>query len=314
MAELIQTDRAAPPPSWPMYRALVGIGMLCGLLIVSVYVLTGPVIARNEARALEAAVFRVLPGATASHTFLLNEDGRFASAETGMDVGDAGRDAGTPTHSAAVDGGIDGGDGGTPTHSAVETEAGTATDWAAEPARVEDGIEDGTPTGRAAESGTPANLANKAGTPIHRVVHAGYDENGSLVGVAIQAQGMGYQDVIRVLYGYDPTRDAIIGMQVLASKETPGLGDKIEKDPAFLANFDALDVSLAPDGQSMRHPIEAVKGGAKSQPWQIDGITGATISSQAIAGMLRESSRQWVPIIHRQRAIFTTVEVTDDGQ
>jgi Na+-translocating ferredoxin:NAD+ oxidoreductase subunit G len=271
MVEIIQTDRAAPPASWPMYRALVGIGMLCGLLIVSVYVLTGPVIARNEARALEAAVFRVLPGATRSHTFALTEDGRFRSAEEG-----------TPTDSEA--------EAGTPTYS---------------------GMEAGTNTGTPIDSGDP-ELEKQAGTPTDRVVHAGYDDNGSLVGVAIQAQGMGYQDVIRVLYGYDPARDAIIGMQVLASKETPGLGDKIEKDPAFLANFDALDVSLAPDGQSLQHPIEAVKGGEKSQPWQIDGITGATISSKAIAGTLRESSAQWVPLIHRQRAIFTDREVSND--
>ena len=272
MAELIQTDRAVPPPSWPMFRALVGIGMLCGLLIVSVYVLTGPVIARNEARALEEAVFRVLPGATSSHTFVLTDDGRFRSAQ-----------AGTPTDSA-------GAEEGTPTYSGMETEAGTPTD-----------------------SGTPGREI-KAGTPTDRMVHAGYDDNGSLVGIAIQAQGMGYQDVIRVLYGYDPTRETIIGMQVLASKETPGLGDKIEKDTAFLANFEALDVGLTPDGRSLQHEIVAVKGGEKSQPWQIDGITGATISSKAIAAMLRESSAQWVPAIHRQQAIFTRLEVTDDRQ
>lgn len=277
MAELIQTDRAAPPPSWPMYRALVGIGMLCGLLIVSVFLLTGPIIARNEARALEAAVFRVLPGATASHTFLLSDDGRFLSAAPGAEPG---TEAGTPINSAAPE------DGSRDTHG-----------------------EDGTPTDSVTQ-----NVGKKAGTPTDRVVHAGYDENGSLVGIAIQAQGMGYQDVIRILYGYDPAREAIIGMQVLASKETPGLGDKIEKDPAFLANFDALDVRLAPDGRSMKHPIEAVKGGEKSQPWQIDGITGATISSKAIAGMLRESSAQWMPVIHRQWAIFTRLEATDDGQ
>ena len=33
------------PGSWPLYRALVGVGVVCGLLIVSAYVLTGPVIA-----------------------------------------------------------------------------------------------------------------------------------------------------------------------------------------------------------------------------------------------------------------------------
>ena len=32
------------PPVWPMYRALVGVGLVCGFLIVSVYEVTRPVI------------------------------------------------------------------------------------------------------------------------------------------------------------------------------------------------------------------------------------------------------------------------------
>ncbi len=213
---------ASRPPGWPMYRALVGVGTVCGLLIVSVFVVTLPVIARNEAAALQAAVFEVLPGATAKASFVLAEDGGFRPAREGDDP--------------------------------------------------------------------------------RQTVHAGYDGSGALVGVAIPAQGMGYQDVIRILYGYSPRQQAIVGMQVLASKETPGLGDKIEKDPAFLANFQALDVSLAADGQVLAHPVEAVKSGAKTGPWQIDGITGATISSKAIANMLRQSSAYWLPLIYPRRA------------
>jgi len=204
-----------------MYRALVGIGVICGLLIVSVFVLTGPMIARNEAAALQRAVFEVLPGATGQTSYLLSAEG---------------------------------------------------------------GIQ---PVAQAGGSG--------------QVVHAGYDSRGELVGVAIPAEGMGYQDVIRILYGYDPERQLIVGMQVLASKETPGLGDKIEKDPDFRANFHALDVRLAADGQ-LAQAIVAVKHGAKTEPWQIDGITGATISSKAIAGILRQSSGQWLPLLYPRRS------------
>ena len=60
------------------------------------------------------------------------------------------------------------------------------------------------------------------------LVHAGYDAEERLVGLAIDAQGMGYQDNIRVLYSYSFEQDAIIGFKVLESKETPGLGDKVE--------------------------------------------------------------------------------------
>ena len=46
---------------------------------------------------------------------------------------------------------------------------------------------------------------------------------------------MGYQDTIRVIYAYSFADRAIVGMQVLESKETPGLGDKIEIDADFVA-------------------------------------------------------------------------------
>ncbi len=135
-------------------------------------------------------------------------------------------------------------------------------------------------------------------------VHLGYDAAGALVGVAIESAGMGYQDVIRVLYGYSPGASAIVGLRVLESRETPGLGDRIETDPVFRANFEALDVSLTADGAQIAHPIELVKPGEKEAAWQIDSITGATISSEAIARILRESTMIWIPRIERQRSDF----------
>lgn len=131
-------------------------------------------------------------------------------------------------------------------------------------------------------------------------IHAGFDEAGKLVGIAIETAGMGYADTITILYGYAPSKEAIVGMRVLTSKETPGLGDKIEKDPAFLKNFVALDVRLDPSSGALQNPITTVKQGEKTQPWQIDGITGATISSKAIGDMLASSTARWVPLVNAQ--------------
>jgi electron transport complex protein RnfG len=139
-------------------------------------------------------------------------------------------------------------------------------------------------------------------------IYAGYDEAGELVGIALPAAAQGYQDVVRVLYGYDPAREAIIGMTVLESKETPGLGDKIAKDPMFLANFESLDVRLDRAAAALLHPIEYVKKGAKKHAWQIDGITGATISSKAVARMLDESARKFLPYLVRHASQFATGE------
>jgi electron transport complex protein RnfG len=209
----------ARSPVWPMYRAMVGIGLVCGILIVLAFQWTKPIIERNRAEALRKAIFQVLPAAKSSVTYRLEESGGFAV------------------------------------------------------------------------------LAGKANGS--QVVHAGYDGDGKLVGFAIQAQGMGYQDVIVVLYGYSPDQGAVTGFRVLETRETPGLGDKIDVDPGFLANFERLTVELTEDLSAVLHPIESVKHGEKSQPWQIDAITGATVSSVAVAMILRESSAFWVPRIQQ---------------
>ncbi len=68
---------------------------------------------------------------------------------------------------------------------------------------------------------------------------------------------------------------------------------------------------MATDGLSLAHPIELVKPGKKTAPWQIDGISGATISSAAIAKMLHESSARWMPRLYRQRDTFIWVAQTE---
>ena len=133
--------------------------------------------------------------------------------------------------------------------------------------------------------------------PKQLTLYACYKSGGGLAGVALEASGQGFQDVIRVIYGYDPQKEVVVGMKVLQSTETPGLGDKIEKDPQFLDNFEALDVKLNPDGDVLVNTLEMVKSGQKTDPWQISAITGATISSRAITAMLRESTAKNIPLI-----------------
>lgn len=134
-------------------------------------------------------------------------------------------------------------------------------------------------------------------------LYAGYDQEGRLKGVALEAAAAGYQDVIRILYGYDPYCQCIRGIEVLKMTETPGIGDKIARDPNFLENFVALEARLDASGQGLEHAIVPVKHGTKSQAWQIDAISGATISSKAIARMLNDSAQQMVPIIQMNLAI-----------
>jgi Na+-translocating ferredoxin:NAD+ oxidoreductase subunit G len=116
-------------------------------------------------------------------------------------------------------------------------------------------------------------------------VYAGYDSTGQLIGYAITGEGPGFQDTIRILYGYLPDKRQIVGMAVLESRETPGLGDKIYKDADFQENFKALSVDPT---------ISMVKKGSKTAANQVDAISGATISSKAIVKIINQSNEQWL--------------------
>ncbi len=108
-------------------------------------------------------------------------------------------------------------------------------------------------------------------------IYIGLDANSVKTGVAIKAAAAGFQDVITLIYGFDPATGRLLGIKVLESRETPGLGDKIEKDQAFLAQFE----------QSVP-PLVAVKR-ASGAPGEIDAISGATISSRAIVRIINRS-------------------------
>jgi len=126
-------------------------------------------------------------------------------------------------------------------------------------------------------------------------IYAGYDAEGRLKGIAAKAGAQGYADMIHLLYGYDPGCQCIRGIKVLKLAETPGLGDKIITDANFVANFDALEAKLSANGQSLDHPIETVKHGTKQHAWEIDAISGATISSKAVGKALNQSAEALLP-------------------
>jgi electron transport complex protein RnfG len=135
-------------------------------------------------------------------------------------------------------------------------------------------------------------------------VYAAYDAAGKLKGVAVQAAQQGYQDVIKLLYGYDPVCQCITGIKILKMTETPGLGDKIAFDADFLDNFRALSAKLDASGGGLEHSIVAVKHGGKTQDWQIDSISGATVSSVAVGKALNKSAQVIAPLIQKHLALL----------
>jgi electron transport complex protein RnfG len=118
-------------------------------------------------------------------------------------------------------------------------------------------------------------------------VYLGVGADGGPDGFAVPAAKPGFQDIVSVIFGYDPSTGTLRGMKVLANKETPGLGDRIEKDVEFTGQFDGCAV-----------PLIGVKPGRGSgSDAEIDTITGATISSRTVIVAINEALERFRPLL-----------------
>lgn len=115
----------------------------------------------------------------------------------------------------------------------------------------------------------------KNGIPKFYTVYDVLLKDGSLAGHVAKASGQGYADKIEVLLGLDAGGKTITGLFILDQKETPGLGNKI------------LEKSWRKQFLNKRSDqrLVVVKGGAEKDH-EVDAITGATISSRSVTGIV----------------------------
>lgn len=106
------------------------------------------------------------------------------------------------------------------------------------------------------------------------VVYEAVDQDGNQVGWVLPAEGQGFADKIELLIGLDTAAGKITGLYVLAQKETPGLGNKIE-NKSWRKKFAGLpadvELKVKPPGN------------------QIDSVTGATVSSEAVCKIVNDA-------------------------
>jgi electron transport complex protein RnfG len=134
----------------------------------------------------------------------------------------------------------------------------------------------------------PLALSDAAGTPV-RVYRA--LRQGRVTGVAYQVTGSGYAGEITLILALN-AEGRVLGTRVLAHKETPGLGDKIEaaKD----------DWILAFNGRSLGDP-PAARWGVKKDGGDFDQFSGATITPRAVVRALKGGLEFFAA--HRERLL-----------
>ena len=109
-------------------------------------------------------------------------------------------------------------------------------------------------------------------------VYDAFLEDGSLAGHVAKASGQGYADKIEVLLGLDPGGKTITGLFILDQKETPGLGNRI-LEKVWQNQF--VDKS-----SSRRLVVVKARTGNENE---IDAISGATISSRSVTGIVNNT-------------------------
>lgn len=109
-------------------------------------------------------------------------------------------------------------------------------------------------------------------------IYKGFSASGELVGYAFVGEGPGYQGTIRIMIGVGPRIEQTLGIQILESVETPGLGQKINSS-FFRDQFHQLDVTPS---------IELVKK-EPTESNEVEAITGATISSQSVVDIVNRT-------------------------
>lgn len=132
-----------------------------------------------------------------------------------------------------------------------------------------------------------ATLPPGADTAKAERVWIGYGADGRPVGFAVRGAEPGFADVVTLLFGYDPATGRVLGMKVLDNKETPGLGDRIVRDSAFVGGF-----------RGAAAPLAGVKPGAGTGGEnEVDMITGATISSRVVIGIINHRIERVGPML-----------------
>ena len=107
--------------------------------------------------------------------------------------------------------------------------------------------------------------------------------DGNKIGYAFLALGVGYGGEISILVGLEDA-ETIKGIIIISHQESPGIGARITESD-FTDKFTGVNI----DNVALKQ-----EGG------QIDGITGATISSKTVVDTVRETAKEKVKLIDQE--------------
>jgi len=124
-------------------------------------------------------------------------------------------------------------------------------------------------------------------------------KDGIVNGYAIPISGKGLWSTLYGYFAIEPDGVTAKGITFYAHKETPGLGGEVEK-PWFQNNFVGKRF-IDEDGNLVG--IKVIKGKADpGSPYEVDGISGATITSKGLESFLVDDLEKYEPFFRKIRS------------
>lgn len=113
----------------------------------------------------------------------------------------------------------------------------------------------------------------------------------------MSVRGNGLWDKI---WGYVALADdfnTVVGTSFGHAAETPGLGAEIKDNPNFSKQFKGKQIYEGTEFVS----VGVMKGGVKRPAHEVDGISGATITSVGVNDMIRKGIKAYLPYFESQK-------------
>lgn len=114
----------------------------------------------------------------------------------------------------------------------------------------------------------------------------------------ISVRGNGLWDEIWGNIAISSDLNTIAGASFDHKAETPGLGAEIKDNPSFPAKFKGKQIYKGDEYVS----VDVVKGPVKEPNHQVDGITGATVTSVGVAEMLYRGIKYYEPYFEKLKS------------
>lgn len=109
----------------------------------------------------------------------------------------------------------------------------------------------------------------------------------------LYARGKGLWDEIWGNIALESDINTIAGVSFDHKAETPGLGAEIKDNKSWVRQF--IGKKIYDDGEL--RSVTVRKGGAKNETYEVDGISGATITGDGVTDMLEEDLQAYEPYL-----------------